>query len=108
MVDAIRQNQAAIEALCRAHGVRRLELIGSAAQDRFDPDRSDFDFLVQFETSTWVGSSDRYFGLLFGLEDLLKRKIDLVDRAAGLHPLFLQVAEQHRELLYEAGSPKAA
>lgn len=98
----------AIAALCRQHGVRRLEIFGSAARGDFDPVTSDVDFLVEFEDRGWEGSSDRYFGLLFGLEDLLGRKVDLVERSAVRNPHFLPVAERHRELIYDAGSPQAA
>jgi uncharacterized protein len=104
----IQQHRSQIAALCRAHAVRRLELIGSAARGTFDPARSDFDFLVDLEDLGWQGLSDRYFGLLFGLEDLLGRKVDLIQRSAVRNPLFLQVAERHRELVYDAGSPQAA
>jgi uncharacterized protein len=98
----------ALIALCRRHGVRRLELFGSAARGDFDPATSDVDFLVEFEDRGWEGSSGRYFGLLFGLEDLLGRKVDLVERSAVRNPHFLAVAERHRELIYDAGSPQAA
>ena len=98
----------AVIALCRRFAVRRLELFGSAARGDFDPATSDADFLVEFEDRGWEGSSDRYFGLLFGLEDLLGRKVDLVERSAVRNPHFLAVAEQHRELIYDAGSPQAA
>lgn len=37
-----------IARLCRAFGVKRLAVFGSATTDRFDPDRSDVDFLVEF------------------------------------------------------------
>ena len=36
-------------ALCRIHGVRRLELFGSAARATFDPAKSDLDFLVDYD-----------------------------------------------------------
>jgi uncharacterized protein len=98
----------ALLALCRRFGVRRLELFGSAARVDFDPTTSDVDFLVEFEDPGWQGSSDRYFGLLFGLEDLLCRKVDLIERSAVRNPHFLPVAEQFRELIYDAGSPQAA
>lgn len=35
--------------LCRQHGVRRLALFGSALGEDFDPERSDLDFLVEFQ-----------------------------------------------------------
>lgn len=48
----IEQHRAAIAELCRRYRVRRLEVFGSAARgDDFDPARSDFDFLAEFEFS---------------------------------------------------------
>jgi predicted nucleotidyltransferase len=45
-IDAKREE---IQDLCRRYQVRRLELFGSAVSDRFDPETSDRDFLVEFE-----------------------------------------------------------
>ena len=100
MKPLISQLQAPIAALCRQTGVRQLELFGSAARGDFDPDTSDLDFFVEFEELGWKGSSDRYFGLLHGLEDLFHCHIDLVERKSVENPYFLQVADQHREVLY--------
>lgn len=41
----IEAQHGAISNLCRRFRVRRLELFGSAAGERFDEERSDFDFL---------------------------------------------------------------
>lgn len=108
MVDAVRHNQLQIAALCRSLGVRRLELIGSAARGTFDPARSDFDFLVEFEEGPLHALPNRYFGVLFGLEDLLRRKVDLVRVSAGSDPRFLALARRHADVIYDARSPKAA
>jgi uncharacterized protein len=102
VIPLLQQHRAQIEALCRLHQVKRLDLIGSAANGTFDPDKSDFDFIVEFEPLGWKGSSKRYFGLLHGLEDLLQRKVDLVERPAITNSYFLQVADKDRELLYAA------
>jgi uncharacterized protein len=102
VIRILEQHRTQIEEFCRQHHVKRLDLIGSAANGTFDPSSSDFDFLVEFEPLGWKGSSQRYFGLLHALEDLLQRKVDLVERAAITNPYFLQVAEQNRELLYAA------
>ncbi len=38
-----------LEQLCKLHGVKRLEVVGSAAREvDFDPARSDIDLLVEF------------------------------------------------------------
>ena len=65
----------ALRELCREFGVRRLDLFGSAATGRFDPGRSDLDFLVEFEEEAPRRASLR---LLEALEQLLGRKVDLL------------------------------
>ena len=108
MVAELRQRRAEIVALCKAHGVRRLELIGSAARGDFDPARSDFDFLVEFEDNALSELSNRYFGVLFGLEDLLRRRIDLIRVSPAADQRFMPVARRHLDVVYDAGSPQAA
>jgi predicted nucleotidyltransferase len=102
MIDLIRQHHSEIELLCRKYRVTRLELFGSAARGDFDRTSSDLDFLVEFEALGWKGSSDRYFGLLHGLEDLFQKRVDLVELSAAKNPHFIEVASRHRELLYAA------
>lgn len=108
MMPLIEKHRRDIEALCRLHRVRRLELFGSAARDDYDPARSDLDFFVEFADSDWRGSSQRYFGLLHGLEDLLGRRVDLVEREAVHSRPFLAHAGQHVEPLYGAPATKAS
>jgi hypothetical protein len=59
-------------------GVLDLALFGSAARDELGPD-SDIDILVSFEGPA---TAQRYFGVLFYLEDLLDRRVDLVAEKA--------------------------
>lgn len=71
--------------LMREFGVVDLALFGSAARDETKAD-SDIDILVSFDGPA---TSRRYFGVLFYLEDLLERPVDLVtDKAlrAELRP----------------------
>lgn len=89
-------------ALCRRFGVRRLELFGSAASGRFDADRSDLDFLVEFEPDSPLGYSDRYFGLLWGLEELFGRRVDLLEANAIRNPYLRQSIDASRQVLYAA------
>ena len=104
----IEQHRSKIEDLCRRFGVERLELFGSGARGDFDPARSDLDFFVSFGERDWKGSAARYFGLLHGLEDLLRRPVDLVELPAVESRLFLAVASQHRELIYADRIAKAS
>ncbi len=88
--------------LCRRHRVRKLELFGSAVGDRIRPETSDFDFLVEFDPTPPAESARCYFGLLFGLQDLFGRDVDLVENAAIRNLYFHQSVAKDRVLLYAA------
>jgi predicted nucleotidyltransferase len=88
--------------LCRRYRVSTLELFGSAAGERFDAATSDFDFLVEYETTSPREHADCYFGLLFALNDLLGREVDLVERSAIHNPYFLKAIAKQRVLVYAA------
>jgi predicted nucleotidyltransferase len=102
MDPVIAQHRWEIEKICRQHHVRRLELFGSAAGDRFDVDRSDIDFLVEFEPLAEGQHADAYFGLLESLQALLSRHVDLVMAGAVRNRYFLESIEPTRTLLYAA------
>jgi len=81
MVRTLAEKRDAIAALCRRLGVARLEVFGSAARERdFDDRSSDADFLVEFapEANDLTGFLD----LKEGLEALLARPVDVVERRA--------------------------
>lgn len=98
---------ASIRRLCREFDVEVLALFGSAARAQgegsaFDPADSDFDFLVAFKRRSPVAPGRQYLGLLQGLEELLGRKVDLVDLRAASNPYFIVEALKHRVSLYAA------
>ena len=96
------RHREALERLCRQFHVRRLELFGSAATGRDRPGESDFDFLVEFEPLPPGQYADAYFGLLFGLEDLFARPIDLVSPEAITNPYFREAVEESKVLIFAA------
>lgn len=91
----------AIANLCRTRGVRRLRIFGSAITGGFDPERSDVDFLVDFDSQT-PDLFDAYFGLKEDLEKLLHRQVDLVMADAVTNPYFSKAAFASAEDLYVA------
>jgi len=102
MIDEIQAHREELRALCRRFRVRRLDLFGSAARGDFDPEHSDFDFIVEFDRSAPQNPFDSYFGLKEGLEALLGRKVDLVELSAVRNPYLKASIEQNRENLYAA------
>jgi predicted nucleotidyltransferase len=102
MVEIAEAQQRALEELCRRFRVRRLELFGSATDERFDPATSDLDFLVEFEELGDGEHADAYFGLMEELEALFGRPVDLLMPGAITNPYFLENIQASRTVLYAA------
>ena len=100
VLDLIEQNRGALEELCRRYHVKRLDIFGSAVTGKFDPARSDLDFLVVFQELEPGKSADAYFGLLEGLQSLFGREVDLVSDRAIRNPYFRANVESERLCLY--------
>jgi uncharacterized protein len=93
-----------IKRICREHGVKRLEIFGSAARgDDFDPATSDADFIVDFydwHRKPWIGD---YFDFEKALASLLGRKVDLLSLGSldEMRNRFRKRSiERDRELVY--------
>src|SRR6266446_5482728 len=102
MIHEIAEQSSAIEILCKRFRVRRLELFGSAAADGFNPQSSDLDFLVEFDTLRANEYADAYFGLLEELEKLFQREVDLVVARSLKNPYLIESIQRSRTLLYAA------
>jgi len=92
----------AIAALARKHGVLRLFLFGSGLSNDFDQQRSDLDFLVEFEAKSPSDHANGYFGLMEDLEKLLGLPVDLIEPGPISNPYFREEIERTRRPLYEA------
>jgi len=86
--------------LCRHCRVRRLALFGSALREDFAPERSDLDFLVEFQSLPVGTYAKTYFGLLESLEQLFGRPVDLVEAGSVRNPYIRREIEGQQETLY--------
>ena len=103
MIDEIALRRDELRAVCRRFHVPRLDLFGSAARGDFDPQRSDVDFLVEFDRTHPDALSLRtYFGLKEALEGLLGRPVDLVEPGAARNPYLKGSIEGSREPVFAA------
>ncbi len=78
MVALIEDKRAEVVQVCRRHGIKLLDLFGSAAGEGFDVGRSDLDLIMSLERTDPLDLFDRYFGLKEDLENLFGRGVDLV------------------------------
>jgi uncharacterized protein len=100
---AIAQHIPAIRDLCREFGVEKLEIFGSAVTDRFDPARSDVDFIVTWPDGYDVGPWARnHWELQSRLESVLGLSVDLIMSTAIRKPRFERRVRNSRTLLYAA------
>ncbi len=102
MNDLVKNKIIDLARLCAKHHVARLELFGSAVTGDFDPEHSDFDFIVTFQREKEINAADQYFGLLEDFENLFGRHIDLVEAGAMHNPYFVRRANESRALVYAA------
>ena len=103
MHQLIASKQKEIAAICRRHGIERLEVFGSAARATdFDPLRSDIDFLVEYQPPLLPGLHKRRVRLQDDLQEVLKRKVDLVRKGTIDNPYLLQSIEEDCEIIHEA------
>ena len=65
---------------CRANGIARLDVFGSALRTDFGPE-SDIDLLVEFEPDRTLSLLDMV-GMEQEFSDIFGRKVDLVERSA--------------------------
>lgn len=88
-----------INQLCKQTGVSSLFAFGSVVTGSFSED-SDIDLLVDISDTDPLTYSEKYFHLKFSLEDLLKRKIDLLESRALKNPYLKKNIEETKRLIY--------
>jgi len=92
---------------CEQYNVEELSLFGSQARGDSD-EKSDFDFVVSFNKSQGGKLSDRFFGLLFYLEDHLSRQIDLLEQDAIRNPYLREAIDAEKKVIYGARTEEAS
>jgi predicted nucleotidyltransferase len=92
----IAQRKEELIALCRRYDVARLEVFGSAARG------FDFDPAVEFLGESQLPPLEQFFGLADALEQLLGRRVDLIESGALRNPFILTAISRSRELVYAA------
>lgn len=85
--------------LCRQNKVRSLYVFGSVLTDRFN-ENSDIDLVVDIDSNDPFEYADYYFNLKFALQDLFKRKIDLLENKAIKNPFIRQNIDSSKYLIY--------
>lgn len=90
---------AQIKQICKEHRVKKISVFGSALTDNFS-DNSDFDFVVDFEESDPIKYTDLYFQLKEKLEEILKRRVDLIEERGIRNSFFRKEIDDSKLVIY--------
>ena len=88
-----------IKRLCILYNVKSLYAFGSVISGNLS-DKSDIDFVVDFDKIDIKIYADNYYNLKFSLQDILKRPVDLIEEKAIRNPYFKQSVNNQRKLVY--------
>ena len=90
MQHILKTNLSQIQQIMQAHGVVAAFAFGSVLNDNMRAD-SDIDFVVKFNAKMgYQEYGNNYFQLMYALQDLLKRDVDLVAEETITNPYLLQ------------------
>ncbi len=90
MDSLVKDNLQQIKEAMRTYGVTKAYLFGSAATDNMN-NNSDVDFLVSFrEDLSYTLYGDNFFSLLYALQDILKKDVDIIAEETISNPYLLQ------------------
>ncbi len=88
-----------IKRICSIYNVKSLYAFGSVISDQFN-EKSDVDFIVDFNAIDIKNYADNYFDFKFSLQDILNRNIDLIEEKAIKNPYFKKSVNKQRKLVY--------
>lgn len=92
-----------IKLLCQEKRVKELYVFGSILTPNFRAD-SDVDMVVELMPMDPLEYMDYYYDLKFGLEEILDKEVDLLELQAIRNPIFKEVLNQTKKMLYDQGS----
>jgi predicted nucleotidyltransferase len=104
MVKIVENNVEAIKELCEKMQIQSLYLFGSGSSEKKFTKDSGLDFLFQFkkdEQGLSISGYD-YFDLMFGLEKITGKKVDLVAEDKVKNKFFLSTVNKEKIKIYES------
>ena len=104
MVADIKNNLEKIIDACQQMQLQSLYLFGSAAREKDFTAESDLDFIFRFKKDTdgYPTAGYDYFDLMFLLEEITGKKIDLVAEEKLTNKVFIAQVNKDKIKIYEA------
>jgi predicted nucleotidyltransferase len=90
--------------LCKDHNVKSLFAFGSSVTDKFDPEKSDIDLMVEIEELDPIEKGEKIMSFWDKMEEFFKRKVDLLTNLSIRNRILRENIEATKILIYEQGS----
>lgn len=97
----INKNQKAFIQLCKLHHVVKLYAFGSSITDKFNPDTSDIDLVIQLDIKDPVERGESLLSFWNKIEELFQRKVDLLTNNSIKNPILIQTINSTKKLIYD-------
>lgn len=106
-MNIIEKNIASINRLCDKYFVDTLYVFGSVLSSNFNKS-SDIDLIVSFKSIDLNDYADNYFDFKFSLEELLNRKIDLIEEKVIKNPFLIRSINSSKKVIYGGKNKRMA
>jgi len=104
--DEISKKRNDFSLLCKSHKVKYLYAFGSSTSDKFDPDKSDIDLLVEIDSKDPVERGENLLSLWDLFENFFNRRVDLLTDASIHNPFLRKNIEATKVLIYDGSGQK--
>lgn len=95
----IEQYQSQISELCKTYNVETLYVFGSVQSQTMN-ENSDVDLLVKFKSFNIAKYFQNYIDFKTSLQNLFKRKVDLVEEQTLSNPYLIKSIDKNKALIY--------
>jgi uncharacterized protein len=87
--------------LCKAHNVKSIYAFGSSTTEKFDPNTSDIDLVVELDVADPLERGEKLMNLWDKFELFFKRKVDLLTESSIKNPVLKSNIEKTKILIYD-------
>jgi predicted nucleotidyltransferase len=104
--DEIRKKVPHFVSICRDHNVHYIFAFGSSVTDKFDPENSDIDLLVEIDDPDPLERGEKLMSLWDTFETLFQRRVDLLTESSIKNPYLKNSINASKVLIYDRSREK--
>ena len=106
LMTLIKEKHTEFVELCRSHKVDKVYAFGSSITNHFDPITSDIDIVVTIDIKDPADRGDALLSFWDKLEELFKRKVDLLTEDSIRNPYLKANIDRTKKLIYDRKGEK--